>query len=102
MLPLDGFHVEVDGTSFGIAADGSVAGVGKWAGLAVAEASNIIFIAAEVLLFGCSVGRHDFSYEHNCKNDEGWGNTLELEGTKLLVYNLPDNLIRSHDRRVES
>ena len=29
------------------------------------------------------------------------GNTLELEGTKLLVYNLPDNLIRSHDRGLD-
>ena len=27
---------------------------------------------------------------------------LELEGTELLVYNLPDNLIRSHDRLAES
>lgn len=30
------------------------------------------------------------------------GNILELEGTELLVYNLPDNLIRSHDRLAES
>ena len=26
------------------------------------------------------------------------GNTLELEGTELLIYDLPDNLIRSHYR----
>ena len=52
MLPLDGFHVEVDGAGFGIAADGGIAGVGEWAGLAVAEASDVVFVAAEVLLFG--------------------------------------------------
>ena len=62
MLPLDGLHVEVDGTSFGIATDGGITGVGEGAGLAVAEASYIVFIAAEVLLFGCSVGKRDISY----------------------------------------
>ena len=102
MLPLDGLHVEVDGTSLGIAADGGIAGVGEGAGLAVAEASNIVFIAAEVLLFGCSVGRRDISCGHHYKSDEGWGNTLELEGTELLINNLPDNLIRSHNRGAES
>ena len=102
MLPLDGLHVEVDGTSFRIAADGGIAGVGKGAGLAVAEASNIVFIAAEVLLFGCSVGRREISYGHHYKSNKRWGNTLELKGTKLLVYNLPDNLIRSHDRGAKS
>ena len=70
MLPLDGFHVEVDGTSFGIATHGGIAGVGERAGLAVAEASNIVFIAAEVLLFGCSIGRCEISYEHHYESDE--------------------------------
>ena len=70
MLPLNGLHVEVDGTSFGIATDGGIAGVGEGAGLAVAEAGNIIFIAAEVLLFGCSVGRRAVSYGHHHKSDE--------------------------------
>lgn len=65
MLPLDGLHVEVDGTSFGIAADGGIAGVGEGAGLAIAEASDVVFIAAEVLLFRCSVGRYDISYGHH-------------------------------------
>lgn len=61
MLPLDGFHVEVDGAGFGIAADGGIAGVGEGAGLAVAETSDVVLIAAEVLLFGCSIGRRDVS-----------------------------------------
>lgn len=56
MLSLDGFHVEVDGAGVGIAADGGIAGVGEGAGLAVAEAGDVIFVAAEVLLFGRSVG----------------------------------------------
>ena len=62
MLSLDGFHVEVDGTGFGVATDGGIAGVGEGAGLAVAEAGDIVFITAEVLLFGCSVGRSNVSY----------------------------------------
>ena len=56
MLSLDGFHVEVDGAGVGIAADGGIAGVGEGAGLAVAKAGDIVFVAAEVLLFGRSVG----------------------------------------------
>ena len=55
VLPFDGLHVEVDGARFGVAADGGVAGVGEGAGLAVAEAGDVVFIAAEILLFGCSV-----------------------------------------------
>ena len=65
MLSLDGFHVEVDGTGFGIAADGGIAGVGERAGLAVAEAGDVVFVAAEVLLFGCSVGRSNVSYRQS-------------------------------------
>ncbi len=64
MLPLDGFHIEVDGTGFGIAADGAIAGVGEWAGLAVTEASNIVLVAAEILLFGCPISRIRISYRH--------------------------------------
>lgn len=64
MLPLDGLHVEVDGARFGIAADGGIAGVGEGAGLAVAEASDVVLVPAEVLLFGGSVSRCDVSYDH--------------------------------------
>lgn len=56
VLALDGFHVEVDGAGFRVAADGGIAGVGEGAGLAVAESGDVVFVAAEVLLFGCSVG----------------------------------------------
>lgn len=55
MLAFDGLHVEVDGAGFGIAANGGIAGVGEGAGLAVAEAGDVVFVAAEVLLFGRSV-----------------------------------------------
>ena len=71
MLSLDGFHVEVDGTGFGIAADGGIAGVGEGAGLAVAEASDIVFVTAEVLLLGCSVGGSKFGCD-NRTVDKGW------------------------------
>ena len=63
MLPLDGFHVEVDGAGFGIAADGGIAGVGEGAGLAIAEAGDVVFVSAEVLLFGCSVWRVGVSFD---------------------------------------
>lgn len=62
MLPLDGFHVEVDGAGFGVAADGGIAGVGEGAGLTVAEACHVVFVAAKVLLFRGSVGGSDVSY----------------------------------------
>ena len=55
MLAFDGLHVEVDGAGFGVAADGGIAGVGQGAGLAVTQAGDIVFVAAEILLFGRSV-----------------------------------------------
>ena len=69
MLSLDGLHVEIDGTGFGIAADGGIAGVGEGAGLAVAEAGDVVFVAAKVLLLGCSVGRSNIS----CRQSYGRG-----------------------------
>lgn len=66
MLPLDGFHVEVDGAGFRIAADGGIAGVGEGAGLAVAESCYVVFISTEVLLFRGSVRGVDVSYGHWC------------------------------------
>lgn len=52
----DGFEVEVEGPGCGGGADGGVAGVGQRAGLAVAEAGDVVFVPAEGLLFGCSEG----------------------------------------------
>lgn len=75
VLPLDGLHVEVDGARFGIAADGGIAGVGEGAGLAVAEASDVVFVAAEVLLFGGSISKCDVSYGHcYVKREKAVGN----------------------------
>lgn len=51
---LDGFHIEVQRARFGVGADSGIAGVSKRAGLTIAEACNVVFIAAEVLLFGGS------------------------------------------------
>lgn len=51
----DGLGVEVHGACFGVGAHGCVAGVGEGAGLAVAEAADVVFISAEVLFFCCSI-----------------------------------------------
>ena len=93
MLSLDGLHVEVDGAGFGIAADCSIARVGKRAGLAVTETGDVVFITAEILLFGCSSGRCDVSYALGRRTK---GAILELERAELLIDNLPDNFIRGH------
>jgi len=68
---LDGLHVEVEGTGFGVCTDGGISGVCERAGLAVAETSDIVFVATEVLLFG----------------------SFELERAELLVNNLPDDFV---------
>lgn len=61
MGALDGLHVEVDG-AVGGGADGGVTGVGEGAGLPVAETGDIVFVAAEVLLFcGSADGQRGFS-----------------------------------------
>ena len=63
--------------------------------MAVAEASDIVFVSAEVLLLGGSVQVIllvwlDFSVL-------GRGDILEFERAELLVYYLPYNLIRRHN-----
>jgi hypothetical protein len=51
MCSLNGLHVQVEGSGAGVCANGGIARVGQRAGLAVAEAGDVVFIAAEVLLF---------------------------------------------------
>lgn len=48
---LDGLDVEVKGACFGRGADGGIAAVGEGAGLTVAEAGHVMFVAAEGLVF---------------------------------------------------
>lgn len=60
----DGFHVEVEHPGFGRGADGGVAGVGERAGLSVAETCDVVFVSAEIFVFGRSVGGWSV---------EGWG-----------------------------
>ena len=40
----------------------------------------------------------DVNYSDWLKEHEGLRDVLELEGTELLIYYLPDNLIRGHDK----
>ena len=53
MCALDGLHVEVEGSGVWVGADGGITRIGEWAGLPVAEASDVVLIATEVLLLGC-------------------------------------------------
>jgi hypothetical protein len=60
--PLDRLHVQVDCSRGGVFADGGIARVGKRAGLSVAEASDIVLVATECLLF-CGPGEVRFEIE---------------------------------------
>lgn len=55
MGALDGLHVEVKGARCGIRANGGIARICERAGLAIAEAGDVVFVATEILLFWCSV-----------------------------------------------
>lgn len=54
MRALDGFDVQVKAARGGVRPDCGVPGVGEGAGLAVAEAGDVVLVAAEGLLFGRS------------------------------------------------
>lgn len=56
MCALDGLNVEVQGAGFRVGANGGVARVGEGAGLPIAEASDIVFVSAECLVF-CGSGK---------------------------------------------
>ena len=51
MRTLDGLHVQVEGPRARVCADGGIARVGKRTGLSIAETGDIVFVAAEGLLF---------------------------------------------------
>lgn len=94
MRTLDGFHVEVEGAGFWVWADGGIAGVGEGAGLAVAKAGDVMFVAAEILLFWGSVGRWWLAgFGRSDGVERGRGDILEFEGAELLVYHLPDYFV---------
>ena len=57
MLPLDDLHVEVESASLWIGAYCSISRICQGTALAVAETSNVVFVAAKVLLFGGSLQR---------------------------------------------
>lgn len=51
MGTLNRLHVEIECACLRVRSDGSVSGVCKGAGLAIAEPSDVVFIAAKILLF---------------------------------------------------
>ena len=80
MRALDGLDVEVQPAGGGILADRGIAGVGEGAGLAVAEAGDVVFVAAEggfggFLLFGLVAGE------------------FQLVGAELVVDDGPDDFV---------
>ena len=52
MCALDGLHIEVERSGPGVGAHGGIARICEGAGLTVAEAGDIVFVSAEVLLLG--------------------------------------------------
>lgn len=54
MCALDRLHVKVKNAGVGVSSHCGVARVGERAGLSVAETSDVVFIAAEVLLLSGS------------------------------------------------
>ena len=65
------FHVKVESTRFWVGANSSIAGVGEGAGLAIAESGDIMFVAAEVLLFGGSAREKVSRMDCRLKSFEG-------------------------------
>lgn len=86
MRSLDRLHVEVQGAGIRVCTDRCITTVGQGARLTVAEAGDIVLVAAEGLSFCCPVA---VSFEDAPLE----GNLLEFERAKLLVYNLPDNFV---------
>lgn len=91
MCAFNGFHIEVEDASFGGGADSGIAGVCERTGLAIAETSDIVFVAAECLLLRGS-GRSLVT--HVAKDGENL--LLELVRAELLVDNLPYYLVGRH------
>lgn len=101
MCALDGLHVEVEGSGFGVCADGGIAGVCERAGLPIAETGDIVFVATEVLLFrspsrirlerleGCE-GNYLSLNEQNC-----WLITCQtISSEDMVVSENPVQLVR--------
>ena len=61
--------------------------------MSVAETSDVVFIAAEVLLFGCS----EFWLVVGSIGGAIGEDILEFERAELLIDDLPDNLVGCHD-----
>ena len=82
MCSFDRLDIEVQSLIRRVCANGSVSRVGEGAGLAVTEARDIVFVAAEGLLGGFLVFAVAWQFE--------------LEGAELLVYYLPDYFVGRH------
>lgn len=95
MGALDRLDVQVQTAGARVGANGSIAGVGKRAGLAVAEACHVVFVAAEVgRLGGESID--DMSEGFASRLAIRRSVVLEFEGAELLVDDIPDNFIGRH------
>jgi hypothetical protein len=87
----DGFQVEVQAAGCGVSSNSGVSRIGQRAATAVAESGDIVFISAEVLIFGGSVIQS--AGPSKCARARY---LLEFEAAVLIVYDLPHNLVRSH------
>lgn len=95
MRALDCLYVEVQGACFGGGADGGIAAVGEGTGLTIAKARDVVFIAAEGLVFCC--------FELVAAELSGVVSVrwvfLERLRECVLVDHLPHYLVRRHRGR---
>ena len=85
MRPLDGFRAEVQEARRGGGADGRIAGVCQGAGLPVAEARQVVGVAAE--------GVEGVGLGGGFGGLRGWAQLVAAEG---VIDNLPDYFVGGH------
>ena len=84
MTALHTLHIQIQSPSCWVRTNGRITAVGKRTRLSIAEAGDIVLVAAEVGFCGFLV-RGAVTRE------------FQLERAKLLIDNLPDDLVGGHD-----
>ena len=100
MIAFRALDIETQGLGCGVRPNGCIAGIGEWAGLTIAEAGHVVFVAAEGLIFLAEPGMKSVLNERDWCACEQEGSIvesiLEFEGAELLVDNLPHDFVGRH------